>query len=761
MLPFRNRRSGGIRVSAPVHRLLGRANAARDRQDWPEAATAYRAALRLDPSLAHIWVQLGHAAKEAGQRDDAETAYKEAAKLKPGDADPHLHLGHLFHLAGDHARSGSHYLQAFRADPGLLEASSALHRALARARGRKRTELLDLLRATVGKGTDPEPDAVPHPGGPALVYDVSDLIGYFAHARTPTGIQRVQIQVITEAMARPAPSPAATRLCCFIDGRDAWLEVPRAELAALLRLSADGSDANDPAWVAALHRLHLRLALAEPFAFPPGSTLVNLGASWQLPNYFLFVREARRRFGIRYVPMVHDLISVLMPEHFLPAAVQEVVAWLVGVFTHADGVLAISESTKRDLVAVSRRAGLPLDPDAVAVVPLDADFRTPGLRSLPAKEAGPFVLFVSTVESRKGHATALEAWRLLIDRHGAAKVPTLLCVGRRGWLSAGVYRRLEADKELASRVQMRSGVSDEALAGLYEACDFTIYPSAYEGWGLPVTEALSYGKPVIATRVPSLPEAGGAFATYVEPGSATELAAAVEHLAFDKPRRDALAARIRAEFRPRSWTDLADQVEAELHRLAARPAPPREMPRAVPGAFHPMNRGTARRIWPGLGNGEVFRTGTGWLSPEAEGSPVAPGAAGELSIPLPPGTGPVRVGLLLRGDPDTALDWFVQPRGAPAQTGTLSPGGRGWATFTATPGPLLRLRLGATQAERAENTDPGEDEDAPLVLAGFFVHRAGDTEAMLRLLEAIALDNLHDVDAFRPPPRPVPDWMED
>ena len=74
------------------------------------------------------------------------------------------------------------------------------------------------------------------------------------------------------------------------------------------------------------------------------------------------------------------------------------------------------------------------------------------------------------------------------------------------------------------------GTSDPDLAALYRRCLFTVYPSLYEGWGLPVTESLCYGKTPLLSRVASLPEAGGEFADYFEIGSKVGLAAALKRL---------------------------------------------------------------------------------------------------------------------------------------------------------------------------------------------------------------------------------------
>ncbi|MHA4875417.1 glycosyltransferase, partial [Enterococcus faecium] len=84
--------------------------------------------------------------------------------------------------------------------------------------------------------------------------------------------------------------------------------------------------------------------------------------------------------------------------------------------------------------------------------------------------------------------------------------PDLVCVGGRGWLNDHVYAALDRDPELAEKVRIISGLTDSHLALLYSTCLFTVYLSTYEGWGLPVTESLCYGKVPLLSDTSSLPE---------------------------------------------------------------------------------------------------------------------------------------------------------------------------------------------------------------------------------------------------------------
>ncbi len=148
------------------------------------------------------------------------------------------------------------------------------------------------------------------------------------------------------------------------------------------------------------------------------------------------------------------------------------------------------------------------------------------------------MLFVSTIESRKNHLGGRSSvWLKLIKKRGLKNVPKLVCVGNPGWLNDAAYAKLNASDLLREHVLMLSKISDAALAVLYENSVCTLYPSSYEGWGLPVTEALCYGKVPVISNISSLPEAGGPFAEYFDVEVEKDLMDAVERVVYDEKFR--------------------------------------------------------------------------------------------------------------------------------------------------------------------------------------------------------------------------------
>ncbi len=792
------------RGTATAKALIRRADAERDARDWAKAAASYAQALEASPRLANIWVQYGHALKEDGQREEAETAYRQALAIDGAVADTHLQLGHVLKLRGRLPEASEAYLQALRLDAGLHDALRELNQLSARgirpasggvadvlgaagadvwlpeedAAGASDvrqahaalTRLLDapgldvegakVLREAVARldGLERAAEADAAAGGPAMVFDAADLFGYFRNARLPTGIQRVQIEVISGLLRQPGGGPI--HVCSFSEALDAWVEIPPGLFLKLCALSLADGDIAAPDWVAMLQRLDIVLAAGRAFAFPHGAFLVNLGTSWWLQNYFLQVRRAKAEHAIRYAPFVHDLIPIMTPEHCVEGLTQDFITWVLGVFQHADFFLVNSLATSRDLVAVAERLGHDLDGGRIEVVRLDADARKPAIggpaRSLKSfgLEPGRFVLFVSTIESRKNHLGALDAWLNLVRRHSAGAVPKLVCVGNQGWLNDAVHAKLKSSELLRERVVMLSRLSDAELAALYGACLFTLYPSHYEGWGLPVTESLCYGKTPLVSDASSLPEAGGPFADYFEAGSNTALTQALEKLIFDGDHRVARERAIAEGFRPRAWAEIGGQIRAAVagwaDRLeAGKPTddPAAAMPAAL-GTYYPMQRNFALRIWPGMVAGEMFRAGSGWWWPDDWGAWTRP-EGGQLAIRVAGSHSALRGLFRIRGLLDEPCDWtlaFDEPSGAPTLRGRLAPGETCWACAdlpASDEGLTLRATLRSLQIQDLGARTQGLDQRVTAVgFEGFHLCEADDALARAAFAEAAATGSL-------------------
>jgi glycosyltransferase involved in cell wall biosynthesis len=217
----------------------------------------------------------------------------------------------------------------------------------------------------------------------------------------------------------------------------------------------------------------------------------------------------------------------------------------------ATRVLAISELTKRDLVELY---GIP--EQKITVTPLAADpaFRPEG----PSPHGEPYALFVGALQPRKEATTAIEALALIGE--GA---PRLVLVG------PDKGGRAEAE-EMAARlgvpVELLGHVPQVELARLYRGAACLVFPSRYEGFGLPLLEAMASGTPVVATAAGALPEVAGGAAILVEPGNPVALAGGIERAIADHERlRAAGLARAGAY----SWAETARRTLEVYRELLA------------------------------------------------------------------------------------------------------------------------------------------------------------------------------------------------
>ena len=173
---------------------------------------------------------------------------------------------------------------------------------------------------------------------------------------------------------------------------------------------------------------------------------------------------------------------------------------------------------------------------------------------------GSYALFVSTIEARKNHILAFRAWRRLLEELPADQVPTLVFAGRTGWMVRDLMQQIENAAYLGGKLVHVEAPDDATLAALYAGACFTLFPSLYEGWGLPVSESLSFGKVCLAASTTSVPEAGGDFCLYHDPDSVTEAVSLYRRAITEPGLIPGLEAKIRAEYRPTPWSATARAV---------------------------------------------------------------------------------------------------------------------------------------------------------------------------------------------------------
>jgi glycosyltransferase involved in cell wall biosynthesis len=289
----------------------------------------------------------------------------------------------------------------------------------------------------------------------------------------------------------------------------------------------------------------------DTFRWPAADGLLGGADVYHATNFFLPpVRNAKR------VLSVPDASFAVVPELCSPKIVGPFAKSVPKFAREADAVLTISEAAKRDIV---ERFGVREDKVRVTYPGTGAQ-----LREVPAEEArshvanafgvdAPFVLFVSTLEPRKNVPGLVRAF----DRIAAEVPHHLVLAGQLGWNTGPILDAIDAARH-ADRIHRIGYTDDEALSALYCAADLFVFPSFYEGFGLPVLEAMSVGCPVVTSNNSALPEVGGDAAQYVEAGDDEALAAAITALLNDETERNAMAERGRGQAARFTWRACAE-----------------------------------------------------------------------------------------------------------------------------------------------------------------------------------------------------------
>lgn len=295
----------------------------------------------------------------------------------------------------------------------------------------------------------------------------------------------------------------------------------------------------------------------------PGDVLFGLAAPWN-SQHMERALVALERHGLRYATLVYDLIPVMRPEFSVVALGRRYRDWASRMMPVCDVPMAISHATRRDMEVFAAREGFALRAP-VTVVPIGTGFPSvPAAAGEAVAPGEPYVLCVSTIEVRKNHLLLFRAWRKLVEEMPAGAVPKLVFAGGIGWLVDDMMQQMRNAAFLDGRVEVVDSPSDAQLAALYRGAMFTVYPSHYEGWGLPVVESHDFGTPVVCADNTSLPEAGGDLARYFEADSVGDAVRVIRGLLEDPAGLDAWRAEVRARFRPVEWRETAAAMLAAV-----------------------------------------------------------------------------------------------------------------------------------------------------------------------------------------------------
>ena len=261
-----------------------------------------------------------------------------------------------------------------------------------------------------------------------------------------------------------------------------------------------------------------------------------------------------------------DLTTWTVPESH-PASHREMEdSFVKRVVLRSDAVIAISESTRNDLIRL-----FDFPPEKVEVIYpgfSDGFFHTdPQTVAATRSNYGldePYILHVGTIEPRKNIDALLDAYERL--KPSLRKEFPLVLIGSVGWADKATVARIESPPE---NVRYLGYVPEEDLPNLTAGATVCVYPSLYEGFGLPVPQAMAAGTPVLTSNVSSLPEIAGDAALLVDPRSADEIVAGLERLLLSPSLREELIDKGRRQARRFDWGESAKQTWRFFERICS------------------------------------------------------------------------------------------------------------------------------------------------------------------------------------------------
>lgn len=291
--------------------------------------------------------------------------------------------------------------------------------------------------------------------------------------------------------------------------------------------------------------------------FEPGSIFLDLDASWHNKLKRSSLLPALKRGGVNIATIHYDIIPILFPELMHEDIPQLFTEYLNAQIWGCDLFICISRNSENDLLIYCRNQ-FPEKKLNTTTIKLGADVSCDSLINdswpLPEGEL-KFILCVGTIEPRKNHNLLLDAFDILSSNYPDIN---LVIVGRKGWHSENTVFRIQQHKCLNKRLFWLSGVSDDELSNLYINAYLTVVPSLYEGFGLPVTEALQRGSVTLSSDSGALTEAGGEYVEYFDPDDTEAFANLLEsYLNSDKitVQKEKLS-----NYQPPSWAGTAKEL---------------------------------------------------------------------------------------------------------------------------------------------------------------------------------------------------------
>lgn len=316
-----------------------------------------------------------------------------------------------------------------------------------------------------------------------------------------------------------------------------------------------------------------RLSQYKVAEFKEGDRLFIPWGEWWDDAFIGKLKEWQAKDSLRIIQIIHDMGPIMIPQ-FSGAggsggSTETFPKYCRQILPICELVLCVSKNTKREAsewlasqkLSIPRMEVFRLGDDfkvAKAVKPTDDAFKQSGLQK------DSYILIVGTIEARKNHALLYYVYKLASAR--GIELPKLAVVGRRGWGTDDIYTQMTNDPEVRDKIVFLHNMGDQELSWMYSNCLFTVLPSFYEGWGIPIAESVARGVPCLCSNTTSMVEIAEGFVEHFSPASTDECLAAIQHMLV--PKHLEVARKRVKGYEQFSWDSSFKQISTHLEDLS-------------------------------------------------------------------------------------------------------------------------------------------------------------------------------------------------
>lgn len=292
-----------------------------------------------------------------------------------------------------------------------------------------------------------------------------------------------------------------------------------------------------------------------------------MGGIWA-GNFINDLGVCKNKKKFKLIHFAFDMIPSFFPGYVVDWLPEAFNSYFKKVYSISDGILAISQSTADDARRFMNLHDIRNHPK-IQVVRVgegintgDSDVKEKSLENITGKD---YILSVSTVEGRKNHVAFFYALKEAKQR--GIELPKIVIVGRDGWLTDDIRYMMKNDLDARDRIILLNNIDDGELSWLYRNCLFTVFPSFYEGWGMPVAESLMHGKLCLSSSTSSMPEIAGDLIDYFSPYDTGEmLERIIKYL--DPTILIKKEAQITKEYHQTSWGTMYHNIDNFVNKIS-------------------------------------------------------------------------------------------------------------------------------------------------------------------------------------------------